>query len=165
MRRALVSALALIVILASAGCGFKLRGLADLPPAMARVELLGAETYSDIGVMLRQLLRANGSTLVGPGDNPTTRVLIQDTSRRREVTALGSTGKAVEFQLIYEVAFSAETGAGEPVFERRTVSTRRDYAYSETEIVSRAAAEEQIYVELVQQAAWQIIEQLSAATR
>jgi outer membrane lipopolysaccharide assembly protein LptE/RlpB len=40
---------------------------------------------------------------------------------------------------------------------------RRDYAYSETEIVSRTAAEEQIYVELVQEAAWQIIEQLSAA--
>jgi len=163
MRRALVFVLSTLVMLSTAGCGFKLRGLTELPPAMDRVELLGAETFSDIGLMLRQLLKVNGATLVGESDNPTIRLLIQDTSRRREVVALGSTGKAVEFQLIYEVAFSAQTGAGEPLFDRRTVSMRRDYAYSETEIVSRTAAEEQIYVELVQEAAWQIIEQLSAA--
>jgi len=163
MRRALVFVLLTLAMLSTAACGFKLRGLTELPPAMERVELLGAETYSDIGVMLRQLLKANGSTLVGASDNPTIRILIQDTSRRRDVVALGSTGKAVEFELIYEVAFSAETAAGEPLFDRRTVSTRRDYAYTETEVVSRTAAEEQIYIELVQEAAWQIIEQLSAA--
>jgi LPS-assembly lipoprotein len=153
-----------LLILGSSGCGFKLRGLAPLPPAMERVELQGVRSYSDVGLMLRQLLEANGADVVDANGNPSTRVVIHNVRRRRDVVALGEAGKAREFQLIFEIDFSAKTGAGEPLIERRTVSTLRDYAYRETEVLSRDVAEQQLYRDMLQQSALQIIEQLRVAT-
>ena len=157
-----VSVLAWLLV-GAAGCGFKLRGLAKLPEQFQQTRLVGVEPFSDIGVALRDAFRINGATL-GAAEQGATAVLnIEETSRKRKVLGVSSSGKAQSFQLTYRVRFSAETIDGKLLFPSQTIELRQDYEYDPEQLLSRENAEETATREMMRQASWRIIERLGQA--
>lgn len=154
--------LALVLVLLLASCGFQLRGQAQLPSEFGRVELAGVDIYSELGNALRMLLEANGSQVVAEEGSAILRILSQEF--RREVTAVGSTGKAVEFRLTYRVRFRAESADGGELVAPDEVRLSRDYAYDEDQVLGRNAAEEDLQRQLTREAAWLVLQRLQAAS-
>lgn len=151
------------LLVSVAGCGFKLRGLAKLPEQFQQTRLVGVEPFSDIGVALRDAFRINGATL-GASEQGATAVLnIEETSLKRKVLGVSSSGKAQSFQLTYRVKFSAETIDGKLLLSSQTVELRQDYEYDPDQLLSRENAEETATREMMRQASWRIIERLSQA--
>lgn len=151
---------ALLLVLGLASCGFQLRGQAQLPPEFDRVELAGTDVYSELGNSLRMLLEANGSQVVAEDGGAVLRILSEDF--RRQVTAVGSTGKAREFRLTYRVRFRAERADGGELVAPDEVRLSRDYAYDEDQVLGRNAAEEDLQRQLTREAAFLILQRLQA---
>jgi LPS-assembly lipoprotein len=155
------AAAVLLVVAIMSGCGFQLRGAASLPPEFQEVSLRGVDVYSELGDALRALLEANGSRVVEP-DVATGVLWILDEAFRKDVTALGSNGKAVEFRLAYRVRFKAEDAAGNELVAPDEVRLFRDYAYAEDQVLGRNAAEEDVQRQLIRESAWMVLQRLQA---
>lgn len=137
--------------------------MAELPEQFQQTRLVGVEAFSDIGVALRDAFKINGAIL-GASEQGATAVLnIEETSRKRKVLGVGSSGKAQSFQLTYSVRFSAERADGVALVPSQTVELRQDYEYDPEQLLSRENAEETATREMMRQASWRIIERLSQA--
>ncbi len=156
-------ALLMLFILAAnlAGCGFKLRGMADLPEQFDRTQLVGIEPFSDFGVTLRDAFKINGATLGASEEGATAVLRIEEASTNRKVLGVSGSGKAQSFQLTFRVRFSAKTADGETLLETQLIEQRQDYEYDPDELLSRENAEETATREMMRQASWRIIERLS----
>ena len=133
--------LALLLLVVS-GCGFQLRGTADLPPLMERTHLQMADRYGEFGRALERTLVANGVEVV---DNPerATAVLEIPTARfSRRAAAFAGTARVREFRLTLRVAFRLRDAAGDSVTDRREVVLFRDYSFDEREILAGTREEE-----------------------
>ena len=153
------------VVAIVAGCGFKLRGMAELPEEFQQTQLTGVDAFSDLGVALRDAFRINGATLGASGEGATAVLTINDTSRDREVLGVSGSGRAQSFQMTFRVRFSASTVDGEELLGLQTIELRQDYEYDPDQLLSRENAEETAALEMTRTAAWRIIERLSLASK
>jgi LPS-assembly lipoprotein len=97
-----------VAVAALAGCGFHLRGDADvqLPERVSPMYVDFAKLDDRLGTELRRALEDAG---VGVADQPspaTTRLELTQRQSRTQVLAVDSSGKAVEFDAVEAVSFA-----------------------------------------------------------
>ncbi len=158
----LASGFGLLIVLAVAGCGFHLRGVTSIPPALERPYIEGVGENDALGRELRALLQVNGATPVDEPTDASAIITIHDQHRRREVRAIGGSGGAREFELIYRVSFSARGGATPFQLERTEILRSGSFSYAEQEALQRAEGERLVEQDLVQDAAQGIVERIRA---
>ncbi|GEM_PF-263282 len=132
--------LAALVLLA--GCGFHLRGQADLPFASAYVE--APET--PLATQLRRSLRAAGRTLTERPEDAQVVIRLTDASRHKSILSLSGGGRVREYRLEYRVGMSVLAPDGRVLLPPSDTHLVRDYTYDE----SRALAKEQEEIALFQ---------------
>ena len=152
-----------VLTVALAGCGFHLRGTATLSDTFARTRIEGVPSYDSLYEALRTLLELNDVQVVTPGQDEATAVVrILSANRATEVMGISGTGKAESFQMIYRVGFSASAAAGDTLLEPQEITLYRSYEYDPTEVLGRENAEAVEFQAMLRDAAWQIVERLSA---
>jgi len=119
---------------------------------------LKIEPYSALNQPLRQRLQQAGIELSA---NEYT-LEIKDDSLNRQTTNTDSRAKAAEYTLYYQVSYVIKNSQNKVVFDERKLLLRRSYQYDTTAIVGKTAEEETLVKELYEDAATQIVRQLSS---
>lgn len=165
-RPVLAAGLALAVLLAAAGCGFRLRQ----PPRFAFTRLGVAEPASSLQRELQQQLRASGLELVavgaaapgGTGAPPEAVLTVLVDQRERAVVGSTAAGQVREFQLRVRFKFRLSTPAGKVLVDDSEILVQRDISYSETVALSKADEEAEMFRDMQADVVQQALRRLAA---
>lgn len=140
-----------------AGCGFQLRGQAQLPFSAAHVQ---AANDSPVAAALRQTLSAQGK-LATQLDTAPVRITLANESRVKSILALSGGGKVREFRLEYRVLVSAVDATGQVTLRPTELNLFRDFSYSDTQVLAKEAEEAALWRSMTQEATRQILRRLA----
>ncbi len=152
--------LAALLALELAGCGFQLRGAAQVPFETLYVPGASAGMALD----LKRNLEAGTRARV-VNDPQAAQALIQfiEEAREREILSLTGTGRVREFQLRYRVRWRLHDGKGGEYVPQNTIQLTRDVTFNDTEILAKEQEEQLLYRDMQADMVQQIIRRLAAA--
>lgn len=155
--------LAALLGAALGGCGFQLRGQANLPPEMARTYIkIGPGAGPDLATGLRRALTTNGVTVVDDPKAATATLEVSNEAVRRRVIVKGPGGTAQEYELYYDVTAAVTRANGTPLLPAETFHQSRDLQYDEAAVLGRDSGETLARRDMRQDAAWALLRRLQA---
>jgi LPS-assembly lipoprotein len=151
------------------GCGFTLRGQAQLPPAMAKtyirdVRPVGAPP-SALANTLRQFLASSGVEVVNDPQAATAMLEIFNEGTRRRTLAAGPEGDFREYTFTYSVNFRATATDTKTVLSDGNITKFRDVIYAESDVLGKQEGEQIALQEMQADAAQTIIRRLEVANQ
>ena len=143
-----------------AGCGFRLRGTANVP--FETIHVPGATT--GIALDLKRYIEAGTRARV-VDDPKAAQALLQVTeeARSREILSLTSAGRVREFQLRYRVGFRVHDGKGGEFVPVSVIQLTRDMTYSDAEILAKEQEEQLLFRDMRTDMVQQILRRLASA--
>lgn len=147
-----------------AGCGFQLRGEAEIPPADQPLYI-----EAPAGSPLRAAL---GSRLAGSPVRQTEvraeaglvlRILAEERAAR--VAAVDRNGKALAYELHYGVRFDALDADGRARVAAQSMDLVRNFANPDVEVLGKRLEEAMLYQDFAEDAADRLLMRLRAALR
>ena len=153
------NALAILSILLLAGCGFQLRGTAELP-----FESIHVPGSGGIALDLKRNIRS-GSRAAVVDDPKRAQALLDFTqeARQKEILSLTAEGRVREFRLLYRVGFRVHDGKGGEFLPPSTLQLTRDMTYSDAQLLAKEAEEQALYRDMQQDMVQQIMRRLATA--
>jgi LPS-assembly lipoprotein len=152
----------LAVSLLLAGCGFQLRGTADLPFETVYVPNATAGIALDLKRNIQAGTRAK--VLDSPKDAQAVMQFTEET-RAKEILSLTGTGRVREFQLRYRVGFRVHDGKGGDFVPLNTIQLTRDVSFNDSEILAKEAEEQLLFRDMQTDMVSQIMRRLAAAQK
>ena len=149
-----------LLCLALAGCGFQLRGTADVP-----FETIYVPTVAGgIGLELKRNIQA-GTRAKVVDDAKQAEAILEFTqeSREKEILSLTGTGRVREFQLRYRVGFRVHDGKGRDFVPANTVVLLRDITFNDSDVLAKETEEQLLYRDMQSDMVQQILRRLSVA--
>ena len=155
-------AVALALALLAAGCGFQLRGTADVP--FQKIYVYGAN--SGIALDLKRQLEAgtNATVLNNPAEADAVLVFTQEL-RDKEILSLTGTGRVREFRLNYRVGFRLHDGKGGDFLPQNTITLSRDVTFNDSEVLAKEAEEQLLFRDMQADMVQQIMRRIAAARK
>lgn len=135
-------ALGVLALAAAAGCGFQLRGQAQLP-----FETLFIPGNTPLAVELKRNVSAASRTrlVATPGEAQAVFGLAQE-QRDKIILSFNTAGRVSEYQLRYRVAFRVTDAKGGQVYlPTSEIQLTRDVSYSDEQVLAKEAEEQQLY--------------------
>lgn len=158
MRRNAIKYLALLATAGLlAGCGFQLRGQAQLPFAAAYVDAPGG---SALGEGLRVALRSQGK-LAEKTEGTPVRIQVSAENRQKNILSLSGSGKVREYRLEYRVTLSAVDAAGSVVLAPGQIHLTREFSYNDDQVLAKESEEAALNRSMEQDALRQALRRLS----
>lgn len=158
----LLAALALLL----AGCGFKLRGQATLPPELASVYINTNRPPeappTELARTLRQVLEANRVKVTTDPKAATATVAILSEDIRRRTIATDATGQAREYVLTYFMAYTVTRPDGSALISRSQLSLSRNLLYPEVQVLGLEEGDEIVLNSMRNDLSWAIVRRLEA---
>ena len=153
-------ALAAVVLALVAGCGFQLRGTAELP-----FETLYIPGASPLAVELRRNVKAASKTrLVDAPEGAQAIFAFTQETREKVILSFTSAGKVNEYRLRYRVGFRVADPKGAQVFlPTSEILLTRDMAYSDAQVLAKENEEAILYRDMQTDMVQQILRRLVAA--
>jgi len=154
--------LAIVLLgLATAACGFQLRGQARLPFDTLYVAV--PET-SPMGIDLRRNIAAGTDTkLVNTPAEAKAILEVVSEERSKSILSFDASGQVREFQLRYRLAFRVRDAQGRDYLPRSEIRLTRDISYSSTQVLSKESEELLLYREMQRDMVQQILRRMAAA--
>ncbi len=150
-----------LAILAAAGvlsgCGFQLRGQAQLPFAAAYVD---APAGSVLGEGLRQSLTSLKKLAAKSEDAPV-RIKISPETRGKNILSLSGGGKVREYRLEYQVNLSAFDATGTELIAAAPIHLTREFSYNDDQVLAKESEEAALNRGMEQDALRQALRRLS----
>lgn len=157
-RRGLLAAGAAGLLLA--GCGFQLRGSAQLPFRT----LYAAFPYgSGTGAEFRRAMRSSGTQLVEQPQQADARLLVLEELREKEIVGFSSTGRPREYQIRLLFSFRLLDAGEEELIPPTRIVLRRDITTTDTQFVAKEQEEALLYRDMQRDLVQQLLRRLSAA--
>ncbi|AOV17552.1 hypothetical protein BJI67_11205 [Acidihalobacter aeolianus] len=125
--------------LALAGCGFHLRGQAELPPALGRTFFINQAGAGPVARALKQALSANGVTLVDNRNQATAVLTVLSVGTSQRALTVSVLNQATSYALTTTLRFSAAAIDGSWKLPPQTLSVERQYSLSTTQLQSQGA--------------------------
>lgn len=157
------SALLLIALTAlSAGCGFRLRGTAELPFST----LFVPNATGGIALDLARNIRAGTNVKLVPEAKDAEAVLQFTTEvREKEILSLTGAGRVREFRLRYRVGFRVHDGKGGDYVAQNTLELTRDVSFNDADVLAKESEEQLLYRDMQTDMVQQIMRRLAAAQK
>lgn len=145
-----------------AGCGFRLRGTAEVPFET----LYLPSATSGIALDLKRYIQAGTNARV-VDDAAKADAIMQFTEegRLKEVLSLTGTGKVREFQLRYRVGFRVHDGKGTDFVPQSVIQLTRDVTFNDAEILAKEQEEQILFRDMQTDMVQQILRRLAGAKR
>lgn len=153
LQRILVQTLLITLLtLLISGCGFKLRGLYDIPESLTQVAVENTSGDQRLEQTLEQALQANGVEISSLAPY---RIELLEQRFDRRTLSLDRNARASEYELRGEVTFRVTDSEGKELLPERTLMSERSYNVDSTNITASNSQEpvlrQQIYQDLAQQ--------------
>lgn len=152
--------IALLCTLLIAGCGFKLRGAADLPFETLYVQ---APVGSQFAQQFRRVVTFGSNTKIvdDPKSAETTFILVGE-AREKSILSLSGTGRVSEFQLRYRVTYRMLSKAGAEIIPPSEIALKRDFSFNDQDTLSKESEEALLYRDMQNDAVQQLVRRLQA---
>ncbi len=149
-------------MLALAGCGFQLRGTANVP--FETVYIPGAT--GGIALDLKRNIEA-GTRAKVVNDPKTADAIVQFTeeTRQKEILSLTGTGRVREYQLRYRVGFRVHDGKGADYVPQSTIQLTRDITFNDSDVLAKENEEGLLYRDMQLDMVQQLMRRLAAASK
>jgi LPS-assembly lipoprotein len=149
-------------LLLLAGCGFRLRGTADLPFNTLYVPGVAA----GIALDLKRNIQAGTNTKVVDDPKLADAVLeFSQETRLKEILSLTGTGSVREFRLRYRVGFRVHDGKGADYVPANILELTRDVSFNDSQVLAKEAEEQLLFRDMQNDMVQQIMRRLSAAQK
>lgn len=149
--------LALVLILG--GCGFHLRGAAQLPFQTLYVEGGGSQVGTDLQRALRH--GSNVTVVATPAEAQAVLQLVGE-SREKRILSLSAAGRVSEYVLFYRLSFRLHDGKGRELLPVQALELKRDISFSGTQLLAKEQEEVLLYRDMQNDAVQQVIRRLNA---
>lgn len=154
-------AMALLIALLLAGCGFHLRETRPLP---FRSLYLGISEQSELGSALRRHILATGGTvLVERSEDAQAILTVISEGREKTILSLNAAGRVREYLLRQRFVFRVHDGKGKEFIPQSEITISRDISYSDAELLSKTTEEALLYRDMQNDLIQQIMRRLAAA--
>lgn len=154
------AALALLCLVAATGCGFQLRGSAQLPFDRVWIDLPQGDPLRR---ELASLMGANGVELVSEADGA--KLSFQRNSLTRRIQSVGANARVREFEMVYELSFSLTGADGAERVSQARLRIEQDYSFEQGEVLGVASEEEYVRREMTSDMATRILRRIEYASR
>lgn len=157
--------IALLVISLLSGCGFKLRGMVDMPFWLNRVAIVVQQGHRDLIPLLKDQFQAYGRQVVSDPTQADYLLIIEKDSSQQQLTSVSASTTPRQYLLIYTVQFSLITRKSTPVISANTVVITRQLTVNNDRILGSDSEGMMIHSEMRREAAMQIINRISRKSR
>jgi LPS-assembly lipoprotein len=152
---------ALLCALLIAGCGFQLRGAADLPFDTLYVQ---APAGSQFAQQFRRVVTyGSGTKIVDDAKNATATLILVAEVREKNILSLSSAGRVREFQLRYRMSYRLLDKAAAETIPVSEIALTRDFSFNDQETLSKESEEALLFRDMQNDAVQQLVRRLQAA--
>jgi LPS-assembly lipoprotein len=154
--------LLLVALVVLAGCGFRLRGTADVPFQTLYIP----NAVTGIALDLKRNVQAATNTKVV--DEPkAAEALLQFSHERREreILSLTAAGRVREYRLRYRVGFRVHDGKGTDYVPQSNLELTRDVTFDDAQVLAKEAEEQLLFRDMQSDMVQQILRRLAAARK
>lgn len=149
-----------------AGCGFQLRGQAQLPPEL-RVTYVQSQQGIGLppGVLsrkLRSVLASNGVTVTRDPAQATAIITILSEGSGRRTVAADRFDIKREYSLAYSATYEVKLANGKILIAAEGLSANRALLFDENRVLGFESAQESLVDGMAEDLAWQIVRRLQA---
>tara|TARA_R110002111_G_scaffold90193_5_gene140519 strand:- start:587 stop:1081 length:495 start_codon:yes stop_codon:yes gene_type:complete len=162
MKRVVSNSVVAFLLMIMMGCGFHLRGVADLSDNLKTMYIEGLNLQRGMGLDLKRGLVSNGIVVVERAQQHTAVLKIIENKFDRRVLSVGSNAKVSEYELYALIRFSVMDAEGKMLAEIQQVEAQRDYQFDENEVLGREAEEALLRDELNKELVQSMLRRLSA---
>jgi len=153
---------ALIILLTTSllsGCGFHLRGTIVLPDSIRSVAISSPD--GKLKDVLTDRLKSNKVAVVSSPSADSAHIKIASANFNREVRTIDGRGKATGYVLILKVGYTVLDNKGKVLVKPSVSTARRDYNFSQDQLLSATREEELLRDEMRGDAAQGILRKMS----
>ena len=150
------------MLLLLAGCGFRLRGTAEVPFETLYLPSSGSGIALDLKRYVQAGTRAR---VVDDPKQAEAVVAFTDESREKNILSLTSAGRVSEFQLKYRVGFRVHDGKGGDYVPLTAITLTRDITFNDSDVLAKEAEEQLLFRDMQSDMVQQIMRRLAAAPR
>ncbi len=152
--------LALAISSLTAGCGFQLRGQADIPYSSVYVD---GNPGSALVLNLQRIIRSGGhkERLAASSAQAERSIQIMSEVRNKIILSLSGAGRVREYQLQYRVKYRLLAPQGKEILLPTEIILTRDMSYSDAYIIAKGEEEQQLYRDMQNDAAQQILRRIA----
>jgi len=143
------------------GCGFQLRGEANLPPEMGRTQMIVDNEYSTLARRVRVMLERSGVQIVG-AEQATAILEIPQNEVVTEVLTIADNARAREYRVTYTVKFRLTDAGGRDLIGWQTLRQTREISFDEQQILASAREQEYLREELAETMAQLLVARLES---
>ncbi len=159
-RRLLTASLATVAL---AGCGFQLRGSADLP---FETLYAGFPPGSETGLEFERMMRGSGTRLVSRPQDAQARLDVLGENREKEIVGFSSTGRPREYQLRLLFSFRlVDMRTEDALIPPTQMMLYRDITTTDTQYVAKEQEEGLLFRDMQRDLVQQLLRRLAAAPR
>jgi LPS-assembly lipoprotein len=145
----------LIIFFFLTACGYQLRGAVELPEGMENLYLENAS--GQLRDEIRKALKFSKGKLVSSPKEAGIVIKILKEEMRTRVLSLSATGKANQFELLYNLIFSIYDPSGKLLLGNQRVQSQRSYFNDQEEVLAQTNEEQLIRNEMYSQAVRSIV--------
>jgi LPS-assembly lipoprotein len=154
---------ALLTVALLTGCGFKLRGSAELPALYAQTDIEGVRPQTTLYLETRRALQAAGVTVVEAGAAPSARLTLEPAELLRRPLSVSADGQVLEHELRLRLRYRVEAVGGEFTLGPESVETVRVLSFDPTEVSAKTGEQEELRAAMVREAVNLMLLRLRAA--
>jgi len=153
------SAAMLWLLLALAGCGFQLRGSANLPFDSIYIDM----PNSNMGAELKRNLRTGTNVKVVENRDEAQAILTRAyEARTKLILSINSAGRVREFRLRYVFNYSLIDKQGRDLAAPATLSIERDFSFNDNQVLAKESEESLLYRDMQLDLEQQVLRRLAA---
>ena len=155
-------ALLFLALASVAGCGFHLRGEAELPAAAKAITIVAADPLSPLKRDLEAALRRSGTIVKETGGEGVATLKLPVMKLATEPVSVSKNARVKEFRVKYDVEVELDAPDGTVLLERTAIELTREYSYDETQALGAQAEEELIKKEMERDMVQQVLRRLES---
>jgi LPS-assembly lipoprotein len=150
--------IALLCTLLIAGCGFQLRGAANLPFESLYVQ---APVGSQFTQQFKRMVTFGSNTKIvdDPKAAEATLILVGEV-REKIILSLSGTGRVSEFQLRYRMTYRMLNKAGAEIVPSSEIALKRDFSFNDQDTLSKESEEALLFRDMQNDAVQQLLRRL-----
>ncbi|MGA0023829.1 MAG: LPS assembly lipoprotein LptE [Burkholderiales bacterium] len=153
--------IALFCAMLLAGCGFQLRGAANLPFETLYVQ---APVASQFAAQFRRVVAAGSSTrVVNTAKEAAATLILVRELREKSILSLSGTGRVREFQLRYRVSYRMLDNKAVEILPTTEITLTRDFSFNDQDTLSKESEEALLFRDMQNDAVQQLVRQLQVA--
>ena len=130
----------LFMLLMITSCGFHLRGMTEI--SFKTISLEGKEL--SFTKNLKKTLASNKVAIILPTENPELRIELLSEESEKRILSLSGQGLVREFEIFYRVRYRIKTIDSETWSQENTIETRRDFTFSDSNLIGKEEEERQL---------------------